>query len=530
MVTDQLRFQMDKKAFDAYIRDTRLLRFESEVLHIASPSAYARDWAASRLSSTVQGLIAPLIGRPVKVRFVFQDGSEALPGTNNAPSAPSVHPEPPQRPDQAASHPGQTSQIAKSAAPRAYPTEQEKNSEFRIEQETPAQNHVGLIPKTASFVQEFVHRQENSGSEAAVKLANEAVEDEPCQVVVLEPVASTIEAALQQPGKIVAFPRYELRHIPMVGPEAFFLRLAFLQERFLNTHSDGRARPFETTVESLLRWANVGRATLHRFKKGDLARGQQPSAGWFGIEQMPSAPRSGNSQQQPPCRYRIQQGIPLTPMDADRLRELLVDAGIQRDPLAALQSVCSKPIQDILVYPPPAPSEAQKKRAPVFTTVASVVQASLEGQRIEPELRPRIQEWACRLADHVTLPQQMVFVSWYFLQHWLPILGHDAAALVLAARAQGYYNPQEQELRDEFWVHGGYRELAQGIGLKRDRTIGDWLPNLFERQEKASAGTAETEKWQHEQAAPAAAPGPHRTVHPGDAGQPQKNGRGVLFL
>jgi hypothetical protein len=328
----------------------------------------------------------------------------------------------------------------------------------------------------------------------------DAPEDEDaCTTIQVEEIADTVETAIRQPGKIIAFPRYELRHIPLIGPEAFFLRLAFLQERFLNTPANGRTRPFETTVEALLRWANVGRATLHRFKKGDPARGQMPAAGWLGIEQLPAAPRSSDAPQQPPCRYRIQQGIPLTPMDADRLLGLLQDAGVRSDPLAAIQSLLDRPQHDLLVFPPPAPSDEIRRRAPFFLSVPGLVQKALEGVKLEGDLRARVQEAAARLNDHITQPQQMVFVSWYFLQEWLPILGHDAAALILYLRAQGYYNPQEHELRDQVTIAGGFAELAQVIGLKRDRTIADWLPNLFERQENRPASAPDSQKWQREQ-------------------------------
>jgi hypothetical protein len=73
------------------------------------------------------------------------------------------------------------------------------------------------------------------------------------QRLILETVSDSIESALVRPGRIIAFPRYELRFIPLVGPENFFLRLAFLQERFFHTRDDSRDQPFETSVEALLR-------------------------------------------------------------------------------------------------------------------------------------------------------------------------------------------------------------------------------------------------------------------------------------
>ena len=443
----QLRAQVDQQSFTAYIRDTRVVRLQGDTLFIATASAYARDWCASRLTSIVKRQIAPLIGRPVAVEFVYGAGVEQ----------------------------GST------------PTEP-------VETSVPVV--VEPIPPTA--------QPEPQAEEPALPMEDDA---ESCESILFEDAADSIEAAFLQPGRIVAFPRYELRFIPLVGPENFFLRIAFLQERFFHTSEDGRGKAFETSVESLLRWANVGRATLHRFKKGDPARGQASAAGWFGIEQMPSAPRTAASQQQPPCRYRMQVGIPLTPMDADRLAEALHEAGIRTDPLKALQTLCARPLNEILITPPPTPTEEQKRREPCFVTVTQVVQNTLGKLPISID-RAALAEWTSRLSDHITMPHQMVHVSWYFLREWLPLLGHDAAALVLTTRAQGYYNPQTHELRDEVRITGGYAELARVIGLKRDRTIGDWLPNIFESTRRtpkladiasADAQTVAAEKWQREQ-------------------------------
>lgn len=438
MVSEQLALQMNPTAFDSYIRDAVALDFSGDVFTLALPTPEARDWAQSRLTRTIENHLAPLIGCPVRVAFCCQQ---------RQPEATIAPPEPPE-----------------------------------------------ALYAPPSLDMEETDEIESSPSEDE---ATGAGDDDDCQTLVFDEVADTLEAALLRPGRIIAFPRYELRHLPLVGPEFFFLRIAFLQERYLNTPAGDRTQPFETYVESLLRWANVGRATLHRFKKGDPVRGVSPAAGWFGIEQLPSPPRSADSPQQPPCRYRIQQGIPLTPMDADRLYELLIAAGIQTDPLQALQDLHSRPIHEILQFPPPAPTPEQKKRTPTFTTVAGVVQSALGRRKIEPDLRPRLQEWVNKLSDHITMPNQTVHVSWYFLQEWLPLLGHDAAALILYTRSQGYYNPQTHELRDEIPVNGGYGELASIIGLKRSRTISDWLQNIFDRQPNPDPG--ESDKWQREQ-------------------------------
>src|SRR5512133_337974 len=73
MLLDQLYAQIDRQAFNDYVRDTRVLDFSEGVLTLAAPSAYARDWLSSRLASTIRRQIAPLVGQPVELRVIFEE-------------------------------------------------------------------------------------------------------------------------------------------------------------------------------------------------------------------------------------------------------------------------------------------------------------------------------------------------------------------------------------------------------------------------------------------------------------------------
>ncbi len=66
-------------------------------------------------------------------------------------------------------------------------------------------------------------------------------------------------------------------------------------------------------------------------------------------------------------------------------------------------------------------------------------------------------------------------VSWYFLQHALPVLGPEAGAFVTLMRSQGFYNRQSGEDRDQFWVEGGFAEIARWMGVP-EKTARGWLP------------------------------------------------------
>ena len=48
----------------------------------------------------------------------------------------------------------------------------------------------------------------------------------------------------------------------------------------------------------------------------------------------------------------------------------------------------------------------------------------------------------------VIQPERGMFLTLYFFNHWLPLLGHSAATIILAARSLCYWNPLTGELRN----------------------------------------------------------------------------------
>jgi hypothetical protein len=71
-VLGQLRLDMAKATFDTWVRDTELVAYENDTLTITAPNAYAKEWLESRLTSTVTGLLAGVLDRPVTINFEVQ--------------------------------------------------------------------------------------------------------------------------------------------------------------------------------------------------------------------------------------------------------------------------------------------------------------------------------------------------------------------------------------------------------------------------------------------------------------------------
>ncbi|MFN2119372.1 MAG: chromosomal replication initiator protein DnaA [Anaerolineales bacterium] len=69
-VLTQLQSEMPKASYDTWVSDTRPLALENGSFRVGTPNAYARDWLASRLSSTVSRLLVGILDSNIAVDFV----------------------------------------------------------------------------------------------------------------------------------------------------------------------------------------------------------------------------------------------------------------------------------------------------------------------------------------------------------------------------------------------------------------------------------------------------------------------------
>jgi chromosomal replication initiator protein len=74
----QLQMEMPKASFDTWVRDTRIVSFDSGTFTIGVRNAYARDWLESRLSSTATRLLMGIMNQDVDIQFVVSGDGEHL--------------------------------------------------------------------------------------------------------------------------------------------------------------------------------------------------------------------------------------------------------------------------------------------------------------------------------------------------------------------------------------------------------------------------------------------------------------------
>lgn len=306
----------------------------------------------------------------------------------------------------------------------------------------------------------------------------------------IEEVFQSLRTSITQPDRIVVVPKYLLRWVPLISPDMFWMVVAFRQARFLSTVHTDQSKPFTARADEIYRWCGMSRATFWR----NIDR---PELGWF-IERLPQnnwgVDAGSGRPKQNPNRYRMMVDLPITPMDAEDLRNYLQSSGFQDDPIKALQNSLQVTPGQIFRYPSPRPAPYHRMMEPQPATVSDVIKDLLQEQDQNSDVQRQVVSLSEQLADRLLRPLENIQISWYFLQEWLPELGAAPALFVVLLRSLGYFNAQTGELRDQVWIDGGYEEIAQVLGIERTKTVVSWLPGLTDRGPRVEKVAASTQK------------------------------------
>lgn len=171
------------------------------------------------------------------------------------------------------------------------------------------------------------------------------------------------------------------------------------------------------------------------------------------------------------------------------MKAYLLAHGVHESPFLALQCAVKADPKEILHYPVRLPPDNFDKMTPHHLTVQEVVR-ELVGHPLSGELESLTDQ----LADRLLAPGDFILVSWYFLKNWLPALGVDSAMLILFLRNLCYFNDETGEIRDEVWIDGGYKTIANRLGMKNPRVVANWLPAMIENGKRKDELTDRTDQ------------------------------------
>lgn len=73
-VLERVQLDMPRASFDTWMRDTAPLHYHGDELLVATRNMYAKDWLSDRMTAHASSLLAGVMGRPMKVKFVVMSG------------------------------------------------------------------------------------------------------------------------------------------------------------------------------------------------------------------------------------------------------------------------------------------------------------------------------------------------------------------------------------------------------------------------------------------------------------------------
>ena len=314
--------------------------------------------------------------------------------------------------------------------------------------------------------------------EEVSEVQREAILNEEAPVPEQHPKVLSLQAEYQSiydeivhPDQVIVVPGYFLRYIPLLGPDLAWLYVGFRQAAYEAGVSRRPEKKFNAPSKKVARYAGMSLRAFWRWSaKSDTWNRLHGLVTQVDSPVQWSRGKDGRPHQSART-YRVAMTLPLTPYDERSLRAWLYQQLAQgKTPLAVLEKALETPVEEIIPWPEKVkveeitdePHSVQE----VITAVCGPVPESQSAQ---------FQDLAEQLAQHLIPPNDLVFLTHYFVTHWLPKLGPGAGWLVTLLRDRGYINPRTGEIRDEVFLSGGYAEAANRLGTKRVKTIWEWL-------------------------------------------------------
>jgi hypothetical protein len=313
-----------------------------------------------------------------------------------------------------------------------------------------------------------------SESPEEVNLFNEEalVPEQNPKVLSLQAEYQSIYDEIVHPDQVIVVPGYFLRYIPLLGPELAWLYIGFRQAAYEAGVSRRPEKKFNAPSKKVARYAGMSLRAFWRWVARQETWNQLSGLVTQVDSQVHWSQGKDGRPHQSARTYRVAMTLPLTPLDERSLRVWLYHQLAQgKTPVEVLEKALDSPVNEIIPWP------EQKTSTEEVTADSHAVQdviAAVCGS-VPDNQRSQFQDLSDRLAQYLIPPNDLVFLTHYFVTQWLPKLGAGSGWLVTLLRDRGYLNPRTGEIRDEVILPGGYAEMASRLGLKRIKTIWEWL-------------------------------------------------------
>jgi len=410
----QLQLEMDKLTFEKWVRDSFFISYTKDIFSIGAADKTTRDWLEDRLTGLSRKILTGIICESANIEFIV------------APRPETADP---------------------SSEEDGVPVEASLEDEER---------EIDAVPFWYS-------RQESE-------------------------VRPTIGTFL---------PGYFVHYLPLLSHAQTLVYMGLYRTalvRFLSTSATRSARP----PAAVIRVSNSiisQRSGLSSRTVPSILR-QAVEGTWFGSlvrrlnPQDTRAPKGEHSRKMP--QIQVAMDLPLLPHHADRISKNLrsvLKAGAPAD--EAIRSLMASPWDVFLPFDPSIAESARPPEVPL--TFDKIIVKELErAGRSYSDQDETLVEAVANVRAYIARSNHTIGLSDYLIQKWRPYIslnsnGHSGMPWPLGAfllisyfRYLGYISfsrtgLETQDFRDEIEIPGGYKELADRLGVLAPASVHRWL-------------------------------------------------------
>ena len=256
-------------------------------------------------------------------------------------------------------------------------------------------------------------------------------QDKHPSVLTLQAEYQSIYDEIVQPDQVIVVPGYFLRYIPLLGLELAWLYIGFRQAAYEAGAAKNPGKKFGAPSKKVARYSGMSMRTFWRWVgKPDTWKRLRGLVTQVETEARWSRGKDGRPHQSARS-YRVAMSLQLTPFDEHSLRAWLYRQLAQgKTALSVLQTALETPVEELIPWPEKiasfegAPDEPHTIQDVLFAVCGSVPE-SQKGQ---------FHELADKLAHHLMPPKDLIFLTHYFVTHWLPKLGSGPGWFVTVLR------------------------------------------------------------------------------------------------